>query len=98
MAACPRCGTTLKDEYGMSQCPGCGAFSFVDLDGNANIQAEEQPEPGGAAAPPEFADPYRRFSWRERLLSNRSTLLSRFRWIQFPPKPEKLRLSPMMNR
>ena len=54
MATCPKCGTTLKDDYGMSQCPGCGTFSFIDMDGNAMISA---PEAGGAAAPPNFADP-----------------------------------------
>lgn len=43
MATCPRCGTALKDEYGMSQCPACGAFSFIDMDGNAVIQQEEAP-------------------------------------------------------
>ena len=61
MATCPRCGTTLKDEYGMSQCPNCGAFSFIDMDGIAVIQAEEsidvQPPVGGAASPPDFSDP-----------------------------------------
>lgn len=37
MAQCPRCGTELKEEYGMSQCGSCGAFSFIDMEGNAAI-------------------------------------------------------------
>ena len=70
MAACPRCGTQLKEDYGMSQCPGCGAFSFVDMDGNAVIQdvsadppAEnpsdyaEPVEVGGGASPSDYSDP-----------------------------------------
>jgi hypothetical protein len=64
MTNCPRCGTALKDEYGMSQCPGCGAFSFIDMDGIAVIQDEARdvtqehvPHPGGAAAPSDFNDP-----------------------------------------
>lgn len=51
MAVCPKCGTTLKDEYGMSQCPGCGAFSFIDLDGNAS-----ETEPSQTPAPDESLD------------------------------------------
>lgn len=43
MAQCPKCSTELKDDYGMSQCPGCGTFSFVDMDGNANIAVAEAP-------------------------------------------------------
>lgn len=71
MTTCPRCGTALKDEYGMSQCPGCGAFSFIDMDGHAVIQDATPPEdspvdpnhgassiePGGAASASEFSDP-----------------------------------------
>jgi predicted nucleic acid-binding Zn-ribbon protein len=34
---CPQCGAALKDDYGMTQCPGCGVFAFVDMDGNAVI-------------------------------------------------------------
>jgi len=41
----------------MSQCPNCGAFSFIDMDGQAVIQAEEKQTVGGAASPPQFTDP-----------------------------------------
>lgn len=37
VATCPNCGTTLKEDYGMSQCSNCGVFSFIDMDGNAFI-------------------------------------------------------------
>ena len=58
MASCPRCGTALKEDYGMSQCPGCGAFCFIDMDGQASLQDEStEPPPGGAAAPTDFDDP-----------------------------------------
>lgn len=38
MPQCPNCGTNLKDEYGMSQCPSCRAFLFIDMDGIAHIE------------------------------------------------------------
>ncbi|MES2854514.1 MAG: hypothetical protein V4692_01570 [Bdellovibrionota bacterium] len=43
-AQCPRCGTNLKDDYGMTQCPGCSVFAFVDMDGNAQINSPDAPE------------------------------------------------------
>jgi hypothetical protein len=57
MASCPRCGTALNDDHGMSQCPGCGAFCFIDMDGQASIQEHFEPTPGGAAASSDFPDP-----------------------------------------
>lgn len=48
---CPKCGSALKDEYGMQQCPGCGAFNFVDMDGNASVQVDEPPSEVGDATP-----------------------------------------------
>ncbi len=53
----------------MSQCPGCGAFCFIDMEGNAAVQTaevaepsshfdrSEHAEPGGAAAPTDYSDP-----------------------------------------
>ncbi|MES2964584.1 MAG: hypothetical protein V4760_11890 [Bdellovibrionota bacterium] len=44
MAQCPSCGTTLKEEYGMSQCSKCGVFSFIDMDGVAVIASADGDE------------------------------------------------------
>ncbi|HVK60208.1 MAG TPA: zinc ribbon domain-containing protein [Bdellovibrionales bacterium] len=57
-AQCPQCGTSLKDDYGMTQCPGCGVFAFVDMDGNAIISSPE-PEPSVVieSESPLFEDP-----------------------------------------
>ncbi len=45
----------------MSQCPGCGAFCFIDMDGQASLQEHREessvPTPGGAASATDFADP-----------------------------------------
>ena len=47
----------------MSQCPGCGAFSFVDMDGQASLQDDHLEQensaqtPGGAASTSDFVDP-----------------------------------------
>lgn len=41
MAKCPSCQTTLKEDFGLTTCSGCGAVCFVDLDDNASLQSEE---------------------------------------------------------
>jgi hypothetical protein len=42
--SCPKCGTKLKDDYGMVTCPTCGVVLFVDMDGVAQAAGEE-PDP-----------------------------------------------------
>jgi hypothetical protein len=37
MATCPRDGTPLADDYGMTTCPKCGVVIFVDMDGEAQV-------------------------------------------------------------
>lgn len=34
MASCPRCQTSLPDDFGLLECSNCGASVFVDMDGN----------------------------------------------------------------
>lgn len=34
MANCPNCQTSLPDDFGLLECPGCHASVFVDMDGN----------------------------------------------------------------
>jgi hypothetical protein len=46
--SCPKCGTKLKDDYGMVTCPTCGVVLFVDMDGVAQAAGEE-PNPWAAA-------------------------------------------------
>jgi len=52
MATCPRDGTKIDHEYGMTTCPTCGSILFVDFNGEAQI--EETPSEAGAAPQPEF--------------------------------------------
>jgi uncharacterized Zn finger protein (UPF0148 family) len=53
-AQCPRCGTALKDDYGMTQCPNCSVFAFVDMDGKATINTLEEDEPAAEFGAPEI--------------------------------------------
>lgn len=39
---CPSCQTELRDDYGMVNCPGCGAIVFIDMDGNASVAAADE--------------------------------------------------------
>lgn len=57
MAVCPKCQTELDAEFGMTQCPSCGAFSFVGDDGVARAPEDEAPpiESVAKPAPPENA-------------------------------------------
>ena len=52
MPQCPKCGAALKDDYGMINCPGCGSFVFVDMDGVARMdEAEAAPQPTSVGFP-----------------------------------------------
>lgn len=51
MPQCPKCGTDLKDDYGMVTCAGCGSIAFVDLEGNAII-GEEAGDPSSPLSEP----------------------------------------------
>ena len=52
MPQCPKCGAALKDDYGMINCPGCGSFVFVDMDGVARMdEAEAAPMPTSVGFP-----------------------------------------------
>lgn len=46
MTQCPKCATTIKEDYGMVTCPGCGSFLFIDMEGVAQMG---QAEPASAA-------------------------------------------------
>jgi hypothetical protein len=46
---CPKCGTALKDDYGMVTCPSCGTIVFVDMDGIAHI-GTDAPSAGSEGA------------------------------------------------
>ncbi len=48
MAQCPVCSTELKDDFGLIDCPGCGASLFMEFDG----QVLRRDERGGEAPPP----------------------------------------------
>lgn len=41
MAQCPACQTKLNDDFGLVNCPGCGAVCFIDLDDNVTLQNED---------------------------------------------------------
>ncbi len=51
MAVCPKCQTELDAEFGMTQCPSCGAFSFVGDDGVARAPEDEAPPIESVAKP-----------------------------------------------
>jgi hypothetical protein len=52
---CPKCRTDLKDDSVMAQCPKCGEFSFIDMDGVAHIsEPDSEPAP---IAPSDVAEP-----------------------------------------
>lgn len=51
MAVCPKCKTELDAEFGMTQCPSCGAFSFVGDDGIARAPEDEAPPIESVARP-----------------------------------------------
>ncbi len=94
MATCPKCETPLREEYGMSQCPACGAFSFIDLEGVAVISEPEQeseieqPNPSGAAAPPDFADPIESLLETDSINSESFGDFAEMPPIDTPPSPE----------
>lgn len=55
--SCPKCGTKLKDDYGMVTCPTCGVVLFVDMDGVAQAAGESDaassvPAPGTSPTMP----------------------------------------------
>jgi len=54
---CPKCSATLKDDYGMVECPSCGSFVFIDMDGLAHISNEENSEPTPLTNVGEFSFP-----------------------------------------
>lgn len=37
---CPKCAAQLNGEYGMVECPSCGIFVFVDMDGIGHISGD----------------------------------------------------------
>lgn len=41
MPICPKCNTSLKDDYGMVTCPSCSSILFVDMEGVAHMSATE---------------------------------------------------------
>lgn len=52
---CPKCAAQLKDDYGMVECPSCGVFVFVDMDGIAQISEEINEFSDSNAPAPEVA-------------------------------------------
>lgn len=39
---CPKCGTTLKDDYGMVTCESCGTILLVDMDGAVHVESDQE--------------------------------------------------------
>lgn len=56
MPKCPKCGTALRDDYGMVTCPTCNTIVFVDMEGVAHI-GEESSDSQGHDEVPSFAAP-----------------------------------------
>lgn len=50
---CPKCGATLKDDYGMVECPSCGTVVFIDMEGGAHVGSETPAEAAPEIQPAE---------------------------------------------
>lgn len=40
MSQCPHCSNPLPDDFGLIECPGCGAAVFLDMDGSVRADDE----------------------------------------------------------
>lgn len=54
MSKCPLCHAQVKDDFGLIECPGCGAQLIVHMDGRLEYQgAREAPQEVSQVVPPE---------------------------------------------
>ncbi len=37
---CPKCSTELKEDFGFTDCPGCGTVCFIDMDDSVIVKEE----------------------------------------------------------
>lgn len=52
MPICPKCNTSLKDDYGMVTCPTCSSILFIDMEGIAHMSTTESGSTAMDAASP----------------------------------------------
>lgn len=41
---CPKCSTELKEDFGITDCPGCGTVCFIDMNDNVTVKGDDDNE------------------------------------------------------